>query len=212
MSIIETIKMRRSIRNFSNKKVPQIEIKKMIEAATYAPSASNLQAWRFIIVDNKDIIQNLIDAGAATFLKNTHQGILILYNNKTENIEYQDHIQSAAAAIQNLILAADSLKIGTCWVCHLPQKKELRKLFNIPQHYDPIAYIAFGYYIKKPDILERKNDIENIIFYNKFDRKEKLRSPLKLYAKRVLRKIYYTLPRRLRKKANLVADKFEKKF
>ncbi|HEX54915.1 MAG TPA: hypothetical protein ENF49_02175, partial [Candidatus Altiarchaeales archaeon] len=132
MDLIEAIHSRRSVRKFKDKKIPDKDILKLIESAIYAPSACDIQGWRFIIVDKPEIIRELVDRGAASFIRNTTQGILVLYDNRTDNLEYMDYIQSAAAGIQNILLVAHSLGIGTCWVCHLPSKNEIREMFDIP--------------------------------------------------------------------------------
>ena len=94
---------------------------KVIEAGMWAPSACNLQNWKFIVIDNQNLKEKLVDWGAAIFIKHAPMAILVLYDNRTANIEYQDHIQSAAAAIQNMLLAAISLELGTCWICQNQQ-------------------------------------------------------------------------------------------
>ena len=92
----------------------------------------------------------------------------MLYGNQKENIAYHDSIQSAAASIQNMILTAHSMGAGRCWICRLPRRKELRRILNIPKQYDPIAYIAMGYYIVKPKNKARKYSVDGVISSNIF--------------------------------------------
>jgi len=212
MDLIEAIRSRRSIRKFKDKKIPNKDILKLIESAIYAPSACDIQGWRFIIVDKPEIIRELVDRGAASFIRNTSQGILVLYDNRTDNLEYMDYIQSAAAGIQNILLVAHSLGIGTCWVCHLPSKNEIREMFGIPPNYDPIAYIAIGYPEGKVKERKRKYKVEEIVSYNRFELKSKERRVRGLRMKRFGRKIYYRLPLLLRRSLRPIADLFEKKF
>ncbi|MFH1428271.1 MAG: hypothetical protein ABIH39_00850, partial [Candidatus Margulisiibacteriota bacterium] len=105
-----------------------------------------------------------------------------------------------------------SLGIGACWVCHLPPKKELRKLFNIPGHYDPIALITLGKYEKelKP---ANKPPVEDILCRNTYCFRESA-TPLiaswQLMLRRIARKIYYLVP--FRRLLDKYAGKYEKKF
>ena len=110
MDLIKTIKTRRSVRFFLDKKISNGDLNKIIESATYAPSSCNMQGWRFIIIEDEKIIKKITEMDAAYFLNKPHMGILVLYDNRTDNLEYQDYIQSAAAAIQNMILTAHFLK------------------------------------------------------------------------------------------------------
>ncbi|PKM82249.1 MAG: hypothetical protein CVU89_06290 [Firmicutes bacterium HGW-Firmicutes-14] len=213
MDIFDVIQQRRSVRNYNEQKVSKQDINKLIEAAQWAPSACNKQAWRFIVLDDKDILKKIIDIGAATFLKKTQQAILVLYENQTDNLEYMDYIQSASAAIQNMMLKAHSMGIGTCWICHLPPKRYLRKLLKIPSNYDPIALISIGYPLKGSVPVSRKAESQDIICYNMFNFTEERSSIIKrcrLTLKRRLRYLYFRLPYKgiLRK----IAMRFEKTF
>jgi len=212
MDLKEAIYSRRSIRNYIDKKISNKEILGLIDAAIYAPSACDIQGWHFIIVDDKKIIEKLVDRGAASFIKNSSQGILVLYDNRTDNIEYMDYIQSAAAGIQNILLVAHSNGIGACWVCHLPSKKEIRDMFNIPSHYDPIAYIALGYPRGRVKERPRKYTIDEIVSFNRFESKYSTREVKYLNVKSIGRYLYYKLPFFIRKFFNPIANIFEKKF
>lgn len=213
MELFDAIYNRRSVRKFLEKDVEEIKLKKIIDCAIQAPSACDIQGWKFIIIKDQKVKQRIVDQGAASFIKDAPAGILVTYNNQTEDPEYLDYFQSAAAAIQNMILAAYSFNIGCCWVCYLPTKKQLRKILNIPHNYDPIAYIAMGYKSKEPSQRPRRYKVEQLVSYNKFKFNEKTPGKInpKLSFKRFLRKIYYMLP--FRKNIKLIVDKkFEKKF
>lgn len=213
MELWEAIKKRRSVRQFQNRPVDQGLIIKVIEAGMWAPSACNLQNWKFIVIDNQNLKEKLVDWGAAIFIKHAPMAILVLYDNRTANIEYQDHIQSAAAAIQNMLLAAISLELGTCWICQLPTKGRLRKLLKIPSTYDPIACIVIGYPAKEAKAVNRKGDMEAMVSWNEFSGKSAEVNLLKVFIKRILLGIYYFLPVRVKKGINNFIDAhFVKKF
>lgn len=211
MNLENAIRGRRSVRIYNDTLVDNTDIRNIIEAGIWAPSACNLQQWKFIVINEQDTFAELYRLGAASFLKDVKQGILILYNNQTDNLEYNDYIQSAAAAIENMLLKAYSLGIGSCWINNLPNKKVLRKFFDIPEYYDPIALVTVGYPAQKVNERERKYTIDQVISYGKFNFKETShKSKGKVAFKRIARKIYKVMP--MKTVVNKVVGKMEKKF
>ncbi len=147
MELQDAIFGRRSIRSFKQDPIKIEIVYELINAAIYAPSACNKQAWKFIIIDDlkmKNLIQGKIGSPLIT---NSPIGILVLYRNDVTNnsVHYKDQYQSASAAIQNMLLLAYEKGIGSCWVCKLPPKQKVRKVLKIPKQYDVIAYVALGY-------------------------------------------------------------------
>ncbi len=212
MELEKAIKTRRSVRLFNDKPIEKGVLLKIIEAGNMAPSYCNTQAWRFIVIDNKDVINRLVKADAAVYLKKAPVCVVVVYDKRSDNPEYKDYLQSAAACIQNMLLTAHSLGIGSCWTCHLPRKKELQKILRIPWHYEPIAIIPFGYYTAKPKEVARKKKPEELVSYNKFELDEPVpKRDYKLHLKRTCRRVYYYLPfrRLIRRKINNI---FERRF
>jgi len=210
MDLDKAIQGRRSVRHFQAKKPSKQQLLELVKAGNNAPSACNIQGWRFVAIDDKNVLDKLVGIGAASFLKNVPCAILVFYDNRTDNLEYMDHIQSASAAVQNMLLKAYAIGLGTCWVNHLPPKKELQKLFKSPKHFEPIALIAVGFPSKKPFDVKRKASPEELLSLNSFQFKEKSGAGKGLRTKRILRKAYYSMP--FRKHLKPIAEKFEKKF
>lgn len=214
MDLFESIKSRRSVRNFSAQTVGRDLIEKIIEAGTLAPSACNIQGWRFVAIDRPELKEKIFDLGGSATIKSAPVFILIFYDNRTTNAEYADYVQSAAAAMQNMLLAAQELGLGACWVAHLPRKKDLQKLFGAPRHFEPIAGLILGH--KSGSLLApmpRKFALADIIGYNAFNFEAAEEAPANLLPKRLARKIYYCLPAPLKKILNDFIDKnFVKKF
>jgi nitroreductase len=213
MDLTQAIKERRSIRQFSDQPVEAEKIKALIEAANWAPSHCNTQAWKFIIVQEDKLKAKMVDAGGSVVIKNAPLGILVLHPNTSENIEYYDYIQSCSAAIQNILLTAYSLGLGSCWICHLPRRSVIRKIFSIPKNYLPVAYILIGYPAKEAQPVARINQIPDLISYNKFDFKVEKANWLKIKSKRAAKRIYRLLPTPLKKLVFPLVDKLlVKKF
>lgn len=216
MDFLDVINSRRSVRNFTSEPVSKDLIAKIIEIAIKAPSACNVQGWQFIAVDDGKIKQRLVDCGGSIVIKNAPVGILVLYDNRTKDIEHYDFIQSAAAGIENLVLAATYYGLGSCWICHLPTKKQLREIFSIPPYFEPMAYVLLGHKQRVPVELPRKYKVENLIGYNKFQPNPFLKNAPEsgTIFKKLLVKIYYLTPLFIKKMfLNKFLDKyFVKKF
>ena len=214
MELKEAIEKRRSTRAFASRAIDPRQIEEMIAAAICAPSACNRRAWKFIVIDRHELQQRIVDAGGAQFIKNARAGILVLYDNRTDNLEYRDHIQSAAAAVQNMLLTATSMGIGSCWVCQLPYKAALRALLTIPPHYDPIAYVALGYPAAPvASGRPRTQTPREVIAWNAFDFEEAAPPPaLRLKLRIAAKGIYFRLPVALKRMLRPLAERFVRKF
>ena len=215
MGIEETITRRRSIRKFNSTPVEIDTIIELLENAIWAPSASNRQDYRFIVADDRKLISRIVDAGGSHILLNGDKVIFVLYSSFTDNQEYADNIQSASAIIQNFILLAHERKIGTCWICHLPRKKVLHKLLNIPAGLEVIAAVVLGHTdFSNLKTVERKYAVKDVLGYNTFYSKYPLSGNRKLlYIRIPLNKLYYLLPTFIKKLINGFLDKhFVKKF
>ena len=143
MTIEEAIYGRRSIRKFKNKEISESMIKMLIDAAIQAPSACNLQGWKFLVVREGDrkVFHNEILYHAPAI-------IFVAYKNdatSTTGTLHKDYVQSAAAAIENMLLMAYSKGIGACWICDIPDSTVLQTHFHLPGNYEILAAVAIGY-------------------------------------------------------------------
>ena len=213
MELEQAIFTRRSIRKYNDTPVDRETIEKIIEAGAWAPSACNVQGWRFIVIDEKKVLNEICENGAAAFLKNVNQAIAVIYDNRTDNVEYNDYIQSDSACIEKMLLMAHSLNVGACWINFLPTKKKLRKILDVPPYYDPIAIISIGYYNQKINERARKFKMNELIYYNRFTGSENnVKGNFKLKIRRIARKCYMLMPVGLKKRVQKILNKNEKKF
>lgn len=173
MSTLEIIKKRRSVKEYLDKEVPSEIIEKIVEAGIWAPSACNVQGWHFLVINDKKGLQDLTKQGVV-HLSNVPVGIFVLYDKRLVNKEYQDHFQSAAAAIQNMHLMAFELGLGSCWVCDLPKRNKLKKMLGAPWYFEIIALFTLGYPKSYPPVVKRKGNLKEFISYNKFEFKRKI--------------------------------------
>lgn len=144
--LMNNIFNRTSIRHYLDKPIESEKMTLLLKAAMQAPSANNQQPWAFIIVDDRDLLDELstISRGA-WMLKDVKQAIVVVMTptDKSPSMRVQD----CAAATQNILLEATSLDLGACWIGVYSKEdrmKSVAKLLNI-QGADPFAIIALGY-------------------------------------------------------------------
>ena len=150
MELDEAIKGRRSIRSYKPEDVPDTIVEKLIEAATYAPSAGNIQPWRFVIARNAAAKKELAEAANQTWIKEAPVVIVVCANEKRAEMGYGGRgrtlycIQDTAAAIQNIHLTAYALGLGTCWIGAFSED-QARKVVNAPEEMMPVGMVSVGY-------------------------------------------------------------------
>jgi nitroreductase len=208
MDIEQAILKRRSIRMFQNRDVPLQALEKIINAGIHAPSNCNVQGWRFIVVNDRRLKERMVECGGSAIIGQAPVGVLVCYDHRSVNLEYCDWLQSASAATQNILLAANAMGLGGCWICHLPPKSQLRALFAIPAQYSPTAYIALGYPAHEPVVVVRKRTAAEVIGYNRFPMiaRESSRVQL-LWCKRAACALYFSLPLSLKKRLRKTVDR-----
>jgi nitroreductase len=213
MSVIDAILTRRTARVYADQPVPFELFERLIEAASNAPSACNEQRWKVVYIDDPAILEELYARGSAAFLKNVRQAFLLLYNRLTDNLKYQDHFQSGASFITVFSLVAHTVGVGSCWVCHLPNRSELRRFFEIDSHYDPVALVSFGFYKSKVKARPRKRPAAELISRNQFRFPSLQFSITKnIRMRRIVMAAYYAIPPLLRKRLRRLSMPYEKKF
>lgn len=155
----EIIRGRRSVRVFKKEEVPPRLIEEMLDAARWAPSACNKQAWEFVVVTDQEIKKKLV--------RDPPPVIIYVTYDKRINPENYANIQSAAAAIQNALLKGHELGLGCCWVCALGSKNKIRRLLDIPREHEIVAAIFVGYPDELPSPPVRR-ELSELLHLDKF--------------------------------------------
>lgn len=180
---LKTILNRRSIRKFKSEQIKDEELQLILEAAKFAPSAMNQQSYHFTVVQNKEILQKIENVTKSAFLNSGNpsfearakgENFTPFYNSPTFIIVTGDAKAIApqndgSLAIGNILIAAESLGIGTCWIHALSfvfsteEGKVLKKELGIPEHYIAIGSVALGYKDMEASAPPRKEGTINII-------------------------------------------------
>jgi nitroreductase len=165
MSALDVIMSRKSVRRYKAKEIPKDIVERILQAGRQAPSAENKQPWHFIIVTNQEIKEKLSKGIWNTFVKDTAFTIVgcnyvgTAYARKWSKID-------TTIALENMVIAAWSLGIGTCWVGDF-KETEVRRLLKIPAKWKVISLITFGYPDEAPITTPRK-PIDEIVSYDQF--------------------------------------------
>lgn len=181
--VIETILKRRSTRVFAEKQISDAEIADIIQAGLYAPSAHNYQSWHFTVIQNKDILTKL-NTECKVFAQNhPHEQIRKMGSNPKFNIFYNAPtvilvsgdengvlpLIDCSAATQNMLISAESLDIGSCWVGFAAfafageNGDALKAELQIPKDFKPHFAVALGYK-KLPDGNAPKRKENNVTY------------------------------------------------
>jgi nitroreductase len=162
MELSEAIKGRRSIRAFKKQNVPEEIVEKLINAASWAPSAGNIQPWEFVIVRKPAVKKKLAQAALnQTFIEEAPVVIVVCADEKRSAMGYGVRgktlycIQDTAAATQNILLTAYSLGLGACWIGTFNEDKA-KKAVNAPEEIRPVAIIPVGYANEAPSQRDRR--------------------------------------------------------
>jgi nitroreductase len=179
MDVFEAIKGRRSIRSFKPTQIPDEFINKILEAACWAPSAGNLQSWEFILVKDEETKKELCNAALGQcFIQEAPLVIVVCANQNRSSSRYGDRginlysICDSSAAIQNILLSAYALGLGTCWVGAF-YDEEVARILKLPDRIKPIAIIPIGYPNEKPKA-PRRFPLNKVVHREKYEKKSLL--------------------------------------
>lgn len=148
MNTLETIYSRRSIRRFTDEAISDEHLHEMLDAAMTAPSAGNAQPWEFIVVRSQEGRDGIARHNAYAAMALKAPMCIVVCGNTAQEKHPGFWPQDCAAAIQNLMLAARHLGIGTVWTGVHPVEDRVaafKELFNLPEHVIPLGIVVLGH-------------------------------------------------------------------
>jgi F420 biosynthesis protein FbiB-like protein len=182
MDTLEAIAARRSVRHFKDIPIPDNALRKILKAATQAPSGKNRQPWRFIVVTGdkrREMVHVMRDgiakakargeglgsaeasarimeqAPVTIFVFNPHGNHPYLAHSIGEMFDDLVNVQSIGAAIQNLLLAAQALGIGSLWICDVFYAYDELCAW-LGEQCEMIAAVSLGYPDEQPAARPRR--------------------------------------------------------
>jgi nitroreductase len=153
---LDLIFSRRSIRKYQDKEVSEEMIIDLLEAAMAAPSAVAKDPWHFIVVRSRETINEITDIlPNGKMLCEAPVAIIVCGDiNKAHLQEVSYMLQDLSAAVENILIAANTLGLGTCWLGVHPREDRqagIRQLFALPGHIIPMCGIAIGWPAEQPE-------------------------------------------------------------
>jgi len=177
----QLVRSRRSIRRYLEKPVEREKILTCIEAARLAPSADNVQPWRFLIIDDPELksqLANEVFSGIyfiSKFAAKAPVLIMILarldiianrIGKQIQNIHF--YLIDTGIAGEHIVLQAEELGLGTCWIGWFNSRKA-RRFLKIPRKYKIVSLMAMGYYEKRPPKEKKRKKLEEIAWFNRIE-------------------------------------------
>jgi len=179
MHVMEAVLKRRSIRKYKDIPIEQAKIIPVLEAGRNAPSGGNIQDWKFIIVTDKARRHAIAEACLKQYWMETAPLYIVIVANPEKSVHHYGErgkfysTQSCAAAAQNMILAAVSQGLATCWVSAFDEFL-LKQALDIPERGTPEVIITLGYADEQvPSPF--KTPLESLVFLQRYA--SRIRSP-----------------------------------
>lgn len=140
---------RRSIRVFLPGDVSDEQVRLLLEAAMAAPSAVAKDPWRFVVVRNKDTLKKIADVlPNGKMLPDAAAGIVVCGDIESAHDRQLSYLlQDCSAAIENMLLAAHILGLGSCWLGVHPREnriKAIKQILGLPEQVIPVSVVAIG--------------------------------------------------------------------
>jgi nitroreductase len=184
MDFFDVVNSRRSIRKYKPDQVSRDIVMKILHAANQAPSAMNLQQWEFLVITGERIgkigesykkaVEDLIQGSDpshqtslppanefieyARALGGAPMVIVILTEASDQGDMRKAHLESASAAMQNLVLSATAMGLGSCWMTGpLRREHSLRSILGVPDSREIVALTPLGYPAETPPPRARKD-------------------------------------------------------
>ena len=158
MDLFEAIKGRRSIRSFLDRNVEEETLGRVLDAGRLAPSARNLQDWKFVVVRDKETRRRLAEAARNQQFIAQAPVVIAACGTSDYVMTCGQHAYTidVSIAVDHITLAAFSLGLGTCWIGAFYEDK-VKEILGIPADIRVVALLPLGYPAEQPTARQRKS-------------------------------------------------------
>jgi nitroreductase len=158
MEALEAIRKRRSVRKFTGELIPREDVEKIVDAGRLAASGSNRQPWEFIVVTNRETINQL--KVAAQWMDKAAAIIVVVLDPDS-----RWWLEDGSAAVENMLIASTALGYGSCWLegYTLPLEEQFKKLLGIPEEKRLLTLIPIGVPEEWPTV--EKRPLESVLHW-----------------------------------------------
>lgn len=168
MDVFEAIEKRYSARTFEPRAVEDETLRRLFEAARLAPSAKNLQEWRFVVARDPETISRLGEAAFQPFVGRAPVVIACCaeWDGYVMRCGLPSYPIDVAIAVDHFTLAATALGLGTCWIGKF-DPDEVRRVLGIPAEIHVVELLVLGYPADSPKS-KRRLPLEEIVKYERW--------------------------------------------
>jgi len=173
LPVLDVIKARGSIRSYTNRPIPKQVLLEILEAARMAQSAANCQPWEFIVITDAGIKKKLVQAAGNQSFVGEAAAVMVCLAKPEESTSvgpFEGFLIDLAIAIENMVLTAWDLGVGSCWIGAYNEGR-VKELLDVPRSLRVTSLLTLGYPDEKAGPKYRK-DLDEIVHYQRYGQKE----------------------------------------
>ena len=170
MDVYEAIRTRKSVRKFSDKQVEEEKLNRVLEAGRLAPSARNLQEWRYLVVRDDELRKGLIDAAAGQGFVGQAPVVIVCCAETDGHVMRcgeQCYPIDLAISVDHMTLAAAAEGVGSCWIGAFYQD-QVKHLLGIPEEIRVVALLPLGYPADPKPIKKSRMGLDEFVRYERW--------------------------------------------
>jgi nitroreductase len=176
--VLDSIKNRRTVLRFETTPIDEEKIQAILEAGRWAPSWLNRQPWRFTVVTDPTVKKAISELVLTVFKLGIQEAPVNIAVSVDPNEDPFHFIEDGSVAVQNMILAANSLGLGSCWIGIFNLKNErrsseekIKKILGIPKTHRVICILPIGV-PKFPPKEKSRKPLSQLVYQNKFGKSD----------------------------------------
>jgi nitroreductase len=161
MDALEAIRKRRSVRQYTGDPIPREDLEKIVDAGRLAATGSNQQPWDFVVVTDRERIDQL--KVAAGWMDKAGAIVAVVMDPSS-----RWWVEDGAAAVENMLIASTALGYGSCWLegYTLPREEEFKKLLGIPEKKRLLTLVPIGVPAEWPT--REKKALEEVLHWERY--------------------------------------------
>ena len=161
MDALEAIRKRRSVRKYTGEPIPREDLEKIVDAGRLAATGSNQQPWDFVVVTDREMIDQL--KVAAGWMDKAGAIVAVVMDPSS-----RWWLEDGAAAVENMLIASTALGYGSCWLegYTLPREEEFKKLLAIPEKKRLLTLVPIGVPAEWPT--KEKKALEEVLHWERY--------------------------------------------
>ncbi len=161
MDALEAIRRRRSVREYTGESIPREDLEKIIDAGRLAATGNNRQPWDFIVVTDREMIEQL--KVAAQWMEKAGAIIAVVMDPAS-----RWWVEDGSAAVENMLIASTALGYGSCWLegYTLPREEEFKELLGVPKGKRLLTLVPIGVPVEWPT--KEKKSLEEVLHWERY--------------------------------------------